>query len=301
MNNNNRHIIAHMLGWKLSEITKKLDDIKNAGFDGVQVSPLQGCKDDNNHEFWIYYQPLSMSLVGSKQIGYREDLIELCKEAKKRDIFVSVDLVLRHTAGVNSGELIPHEKVDKILTDNPYFWTHAENTTDYWDRFKSTNYAFGMPMLDYNNWDLQDLYIKYIQDLKNCGVSSLRIDMAKHLSLPEEDSVFWTRVFDRFKDMFVYAECLECETDLLDKYAKYVDVITDYRMPSDRSKAVIFIESHDTYWTFKSTTKMSDNQILDEYEYLMKTNRDSHILFFVRPFNDTFISDRMKYINNTYR
>lgn len=301
MNDNKRHIIAHLLGWKLRDITKNLDAIKSAGFDGIQVSPLQGCKDDNNHEFWIYYQPLSMSLIGSKQIGYKEDLMELCREAEKRNIFISVDLVLRHVAGLNSGELIPHEKVDKILTDNPYFWTHATNTTDYWDRHKSITRAFGMPMLDYNNWDLQDLYKQYIRSLKECGVKSLRIDMGKHFSLPEEGSVFWTRVFDEFKDMFNYCECLECETELLDKYTKYMNVITDYRMPTDRSKAVVFIESHDSYFTFKTTTKMSDHQILDEYEYLIKTNKDSHILFFVRPFNNTFISERMKYINNTYK
>jgi glycosidase len=96
---NNRHIIAHLLSWRLSDITSKLDQIKEAGFDTILVSPLQGCKDDNNHGFWIYYQPLSMSLVGSKQIGYREDLINLCKEAEKRNIIISVDLVFRHSAG----------------------------------------------------------------------------------------------------------------------------------------------------------------------------------------------------------
>lgn len=295
-----REIIGHFFQWKLRDITKELDNIKSSGYTCVQISPLQGCKDDG-HEFWKLYQPTHMSLVGSKQIGYKEDLIELCSEANKRNIKVIADVVLRHTAGKNSGELIPHETVDNKLIENPYFWTHATNTTDYKDRYKSITRAFGMPMLDYNNWDLQDIYIEFLEDLKSCGVSGFRVDMGKHFALKEEGSFFWERVFGRFNNMFNYAECLECNKDLLDKYTKFINVITDYYLPTDKSKAIIYLMSHDTEETWGFTKKMKDNDIIREWEIMLRENKESHVMFYLRSFSDLWKSEEIKRINNTYR
>lgn len=297
---NQREIIAHFFQWKLKDITKELDNIKACGYTTLQISPLQGCKDDGN-EFWKLYQPTHMALVGSEQIGYREDLIELCYEANKRGLKVIADVVLRHTAGVNTGELIPHETVDKKLIDNPYFWTNATNTSDYKDRYKAITRAFGMPMLDYNNWDLQDIYIEFLEDLKSCGISGFRIDMGKHFGLEEEGSVFWNRVFGRFSDMFNYAECLECDKTLLDKYTKFINVITDYYLPTDKSKAVIYIMSHDSEETWGFTKKMKNNDIIREWEIMLRENKESHVMFYLRSFSDLWKNEEIKKINNTYK
>jgi len=295
-----RQIIAHFFQWRLTDITKELDNVKLAGYNAIQISPMQGCKDDGN-EFWKLYQPTHMALVGSKQIGYKKDLIELCSEAKKRNIKVIADVVLRHTAGVNSGELIPHETVDKKLTDNPYFWTNAKNTTNFKDRWSATNLAFGMPMLDYNNWELQDIYIRFLDELKESGCDGFRVDMSKHFALEEEGSVFWTRVFSRYSSLFNYAECLECDKNLLDKYTKFINVITDYYLPTDKSKAIIYIMSHDTEETWGFTKKMKDNDIIREWRNLLNDNKESHVLFYIRSWSDLWKSDAIKEINYTYR
>jgi len=229
-------------------------------------------------------------------------LIELCREAKKRGIGIISDIILRHTAGTNDGKLVPHEDVAEQLKNNKYFWTNAENTTNYKSRFCATNMAFGMPMLDYFNYQLQDLYIEFLEDLKRCGISGFRIDMGKHFALKEEDDRcdFWERVFGKYKDMFNYAECLECDKNLLDKYTKFINVLTD-SSASDRSKMVIFIESHDTYHTFGYTKKMNDRMISDEWKNLLKSNRESHMLFFSRPDSNLWQSDEIKNINNQYK
>jgi alpha-amylase len=292
-----REIILHCFMWKLRDITKELENIKNSGYTAIQITPIQPCKDGS--EFWTYYQPLAFA-IGNKT-GTKEDLKELCNKAKELNIKIIADVVLRHTAGVNSGKLIAHEKVDKALTSNPYFWTNAENTTDYNNRWCAIHKAFGMPMLDYNNWDLQDLMIKFLSELREYGVLGLRVDMGKHFALEEEGSLFWKRVFGGFSDMFNYAECLECDKSLLDKYTKFINVITDYHMPSDRSKAVIFIMSHDTEETWGFTKKMKDSDIIREWEILLRENRESHILFYVRPFSNLYKSDKIREINCKYK
>jgi len=253
----NRKIIGHFFQWKLKDITNNLNKIKECGYNAVQITPIQPCKEGG--EFWTYYQPLSFEI--GNRTGTKEDLIELCYEANKIGIDIIVDVVLRHTAGTNDGKLRPHEAVDNKLKDNPYFWTNADNTTNYNDRWCTCNKAFGMPMLDYNNYDLQHIYINFLEELKECGVKGFRVDMGKHFSLEEEGSQFWGRVFGNFEDMFNYAECLDCSKEILDKYTKVINVLTN-GSASDKSKMVIYIMSHDTEETWGFTKKMNDELII---------------------------------------
>jgi glycosidase len=292
----NRQIIMHTFLWKIKDITKNLDKIKESGFTAIQTNVIQPCKEGD--EWWTYYQPTHFK-VGNK-CGSREDLIELCREAKKRDIKVIVDVVLRHCAGNNRGELIPHEAVDEELKNNPDFWTNAENTTDYQSREHAISKAFGMPMLNYDSPLLQQRFIDFLQDLKDCNVSGFRIDMGKHFALKEEGSDFWENVFGRFSDMFNYAECLECSKELLDKYTKFINVLTD-SSASDRSKMVVFIMTHDTEETWGFTKNMNDRTIINEWRYLLQSNRESHVLWYCRAWSDLWQSDEIKWINREFR
>lgn len=287
-----REIIIHTFQCPIKHIIKNLDKIKEQSFTAIQLSPIQPIKSGN--EWWCYYQPLGFS-IGNKS-GSKEDLINLCSEAKKLGIKVIVDVVLRHTA-TDDGRLVPGKDVDKTLTDNPYFWTNAENTYDYYNRFEVIHKAFGLPMLDYNNEQLQNIYIKFLEELKSCGVSGFRVDMGKHFGLPEENSNFWPRVFGRFSDMFNYAECLECSTEILDKYDEFVNVLTDDKNSSDKSKMVIFIMSHDTELTFGYTLHMTDEIIIREWEHLLRDYRESHVLFYCRSYSNLWQSDEIRKIN----
>ncbi|MBY6838682.1 alpha-amylase family glycosyl hydrolase [Clostridium botulinum] len=293
-----RSIILHLLQWNLKSIIKELPKIKEQGFNKILISSVQGTKDENNYEFWQLYQPLGLRIIDSKQIGAKEDLTNLCREANQYNIDIIVDIVLRHTAGVNTGELIPHEKVDKALTDNKYFWTNAPNCDNYYDRWKVYSLATGLPMLDYNNYDLQKIYINFIQELKNCGVKGLRLDQAKHYALKEEGSHFFENVFGRFKDMFIFGECIDTPKELLDKYIDNgINVYTDYNLPTDKSKAVIAIESHDTFHTFKNTRHMDSTMLIREWEFLLNNNRESSVMWYCRPFDNTCFSDEIRRIN----
>ena len=215
----NREIILHCFQWKLNDIFLELETIKECGYTAIQITPIQPCK--SGSEWWTYYQPTAFDI--GNRTGTKEDLIKLCNKAKELGLKIICDVVLRHTAGTNDGELKPHEDVDLKLKNNPYFWTNSKNTTNYKDRWSAIHMAFGMPMLDYYNFDLQDIYFNFLNELRSCGVSGFRIDMGKHFALKEEDNncYFWERVFNEFKDLYNYAECLECDTELLNKYTKF--------------------------------------------------------------------------------
>lgn len=290
-----REKILHCFLWKLKDITNNLESIKQSGYTAVQVSPLQPIKKGN--EWWCDYQPIAFK-VGNRY-GSKQDLIELCSKAREKGIKIIVDVVLRHVAGRSDGKLVPHEDVDNALKSNPRFWTNAENTTDYHNRTAAITKAFGMPMLDYNNKELQDIYINYLDDLRECGASGFRVDMGKHFALNEEGSNFWERVFGRHSSLFNYAECLECSKELLDKYTKFIKVLTD-STASNKEKMVIFIMSHDTKETWGLTKKMDDKVIVKEWEHLLKTNDKSDVLFYPRRFSNLWRSEEIKRINLKY-
>ena len=286
-----REIILHCFNWKLTDITKDLKTIKECGYTSIQVSPIQSCS--KSSEWWALYQPLAFTI--GNRTGSKEDLIELCAEAKKLGIKIIVDVVLRHCA-TDDGQLIPSKTVDSKLRSNPKFWTNAKNATNFESRDEVINGAFGLPMLDYNNTELQDIYIEYLQELKDCNIDGFRVDMGKHLSLPSEGSNFWERVFGQFKDMFNYIECLDCSKELLDEYTKFTTVLTNDNA-SDQSKMVIFIMSHDTELTFQSTIHITDDLIKSEWDNLLKFYKESHVLFYCRPYSDVWKSAEIKKSN----
>lgn len=288
-----REIILHCFQWRLQDIISQLKMIKECGYTAIQISPVQPCKDGN--EWWCDYQPTGFR-IGNRH-GSKEDLIELCNEATKLGIRIIVDVVLRHCAGTNDGKLVPHEDVDSILRDNKYFWTNAQNTTNHKDRWWQIHGAFGMPMLDYNNWDLQNIFISFLDELTWCGVSGFRVDMGKHFALKEEGSVFWERVFGRYSNLFNYAECLECDRHLLDLYARHMGVISDYHSPSDKSKLITYIMTHDTEETWGFTKGKNDDMIINEWRYLLQSNKESHVLFYTRSFSDLWKTQAIKDIN----
>lgn len=299
---------------KLSIVEENCKHYSKSGFTAIQIGPIQPCKlslkDDIYEDWWKLYQPYSFEI--GNPLGNKKDLINLCKEAHKYNLKVVVDIVLRHVASDDFDCTKKNENVSHNLLYNKYFWSNAQNINNYNDRWQCTHLATGMPMLDYWNYDLQDLYIKFMDELISCGVDGFRLDQGKHYCLPFEDKRchFWQRVFGRYKDKFNYAECIQCDKWLLDKYSEYINVLTD-KEASDKSKMVIYVESHDSYLNNSEagyTKNMEDSMLLNEYENMLKYNKYSNILFYERKpiknrkktdFN-LYKSEIMSYINHKY-
>lgn len=296
----NREIILHCYQWRLKDITANLDKIKESGFTVIQTSPVQGCKNDGN-QGWLLYQPLDLAFVESKQIGSEKDFEELCVEAHKRGLKIIVDVILRHVAGQDDGALIPHCKVSKCLTCNCTNWAaDVCNATNYEDRQQIINYATGLPMLDYRSESIQKRCIDFLNALEKLGADGFRLDQLKHFALPSEGCDFLEKVFDPFKNDLTYGEVLECDYNLLSEYVKHMKVLS-WKECDNMSQRVLYIETHDTFHTWKFTSNLDDNKITNEWRNLLINNKENNVIFFPRPFNNLWNSEEIKKINKELR
>lgn len=218
---------------------------------------------------------------------------KICTEAKENNIKVIVDVVLNHVAGINSGLLLPHERVR--IRDRE-FYKDSILIEDWKSREQVINGCIGVPCLKLENFKLQDIIIKFLNSLIDCGVEGFRFDAGKHIKLPEEGSEFWVRVLKKLKrnDLFNYAEIIFEDKETIFKYTKYIKVLTENK-EINSDKIVSFIESHDSYLEFGYTRKLSDRDIIEGYGKICEIYKNT--LFYARPFNNTWKNEEIKRIN----
>lgn len=280
--------ILHLFQWKINDIIPELKTIKEQGFDAIQISPIQGTK-DSGMEWWKLYQPVNLK-IGNEQIGSKKDLINLIQEARKFNLKIIVDIVLRHVAGDESYPLKPHRNVDPELL--PYLAEPIEAVNIDSDRWQCTRRCTGMPMLNYDNPELQKLYKRFLDELIFIGVDGFRLDQLKHYALPEEGS----NIMDIFTQYNMYGEAINCSKEILDKYSKYMKVLTEGR-PSDITKLVAKFESHDDYLDTGLTKRMSDQMRLTEWDILVNHLPGCDCLYYARPFEILWKTEDMRKIN----
>lgn len=280
--------ILHLFQWRINDIIPELKTIKEQGFDAIQISPIQGTK-DSGIEWWKLYQPINLK-IGNEQIGSKKDLINLIQEARKFNLKIIVDIVLRHVAGDESYPLKPHRNVDPELLQ--YLAEPIDAVNIDGDRWQCTRRCTGMPMLNYDNPELQKLYKRFLDELIFIGVDGFRLDQLKHYALPEEGS----NIMDIFTQYNMYGEAINCSKELLDKYSKYMEVLTEGR-PSDITKLVAKFESHDDYLDTGLTKRMNDGMRLTEWDILVNHLPGCDCLYYARPFETLWKSEDMRKIN----
>lgn len=288
--------ILHLFQWNLRDIINNLKYIKESKWDSILINPIQPNKEPNG-DWYMNYQIINLSI--GNHVGTKEDLIELCNKAHKLGLNIYIDTVITHYANKDGGKgkFIPHELVDKELVNNKYFW-REKKSIDYNSRWSITHNCNDLASIDVSNYDYQDLVINFYNELIDCGVDGLRIDSAKMISLPEEDSNnFFPRVINGLKkDIFVFGEVIHESQGLLNMYQKHISVLTNLSNEAyniDRNKEIVFVESHDSYKdnTIGYTKRLSEEQILENYKYLTKDFPNT--LFYCRPFSEVW-----RYANN---
>ena len=280
--------ILHLFQWRINDIIPELKTIKDQGFDAIQISPIQGTK-DSGMEWWKLYQPINLK-IGNEQIGSKKDLINLIQEARKYNIRIIVDIVLRHVAGDEIYPLKPHRNVDPELLQYLAEPIEAVNIDN--DRWQCTRRCTGMPMLDYDNVKLRKLYRRFLDELVFIGVDGFRLDQLKHYALPEEGG----KALELFSRYNMYGEAINCSKELLNKYSKYMKVLTEGR-PSDITKLVAKFESHDDYLELGLTKRMTDEMRLTEWDILVNQLQGCDCLYYARPFETLWKSEEMRKIN----
>ena len=284
--------ILHLFQWRINDIIPELKTIKNQGFDAIQISPIQGTK-DSGMEWWKLYQPINLK-IGNEQIGSKKDLINLIQEARKYNIRIIVDIVLRHVAGDESYPLKPHRNVDPELL--PYLAEPIDGVNIDNDRWQCTRRCTGMPMLNYDDPELQKLYKRFLDELVFIGVDGFRLDQLKHYALPQEGS----NIMGLFMQYKMYGECINCSNRLLNEYIKYMKVLTEGR-PWDISRLVAKFETHDDYLGegpgLGLTKRMTDQMRLTEWDILVNHLPGCDCLYYARPFETLWKSEEMRKIN----
>lgn len=280
--------ILHLFQWRINDIIPELKTIKDQGFDAIQISPIQGTK-DSGMEWWKLYQPINLK-IGNEQIGSKKDLINLIQEARKYNIRIIVDIVLRHVAGDETYPLKPHRNVDPELL--PYLAEPIDAVNIDNDRWQCTRRCTGMPMLNYDDSNLMKLYRRFLDELVFIGVDGFRLDQLKHYALPEEGG----KALELFSRYNMYGEALNCSKELLNKYSKYMKVLTEGR-PSDITKLVAKFESHDDYLELGLTKRMTDEMRLIEWDVLVNHLSGCDCLYYTRPFETLWKSEEMRKIN----
>lgn len=333
----NNNVILHAWCWSFNTIKDNMKNIADAGYTIVQTSPAQTCVTETRgdkgggnqlygHGKWYYqYQPTDWK-IGNYQMGTRDDFKALCNEAKKYGVKVIVDVLPNHTS-------IDDTRVSDDLDaavgghDNLYHANGFKAITDYNDRLQCTTGEMGLlPDLNTENPDFQAYYMKYVNDLINCGARGFRYDTAKHIGLPSDpkdpkakENDFWPIAMGQKSvkgislalnrdSLFIYGEVLQDRNVKEKEYAEFFDLtassyghilrnileakswkkdnVLNWAHPVNPSHLVTWVESHDTYCNNHESAKLSNDQIRLGWVFLTARQFGTP-LFYSRPNGST--------------
>ena len=183
-NNNNlpdkaeEGLMLHCYRWRFTDIKNTLPQIAEAGYNSIQVFPVQGTK-ANTNEWWLMYQPTNYE-IGNYQLGTEAEFKALCAEAEKYGIKIIVDVVFNHVAEGNSSGTWS-DMVDSSLKRSELYHNQG-SIYNYQDRYEVTQKNMGgLPDLATQRTDVQDMHINFLNKLVDAGADGFRFDAAKHI------------------------------------------------------------------------------------------------------------------------
>lgn len=293
-NTEERARIIQMFNWKLRDITNVVEDIKVQGFNTILISPIQGLKQPLS-DWWLLYQPTNYKI--GNDLGTKEDLVNLCNVASAYGVRIMVDVVLHHVANREGNDL--SDKVDNEIKnlDNLFYEDSFKLTDNYNDHYIATHYSLGgLPALNLNNTHLRKLQFDFLKELVNCGVSCFRFDALKHLS---DDNNYFEEMMEEVGEEYIknsIGEIIENPPrKIIELYKKYMNIACGYTDDRKENKEVIWSYSHDDEFSFKNIAP-DNNSLINSYRYL-NDNYKADLLFYVRPFNNTWRDYRIREIN----
>lgn len=311
--------ILQAFSWKLKEVTQYAQEIAEAGYSAVQISPIQHTKNTTNdgayaNDWWSFYQPVDFTI--GNELGTAQDLKEMCDTLHSYGVKVIADVVTNHTM-----ECVKTDTVNKLSTTmqgylrrNQYSHTMTSDNT----RISQVQDDLGGNLSDINtaNKDYQNYVIKYLNSLADCGVDGYRFDAAKHIETPDDPSGvasdYWPTVIGAIKqknpNAYIYGEILNPAGKFnISSYTKYMDV-TDYAFGgtvrsaltaskksasslvnygfsgTSKNQNVLWIESHDNFCDGTSASAFKGKpQLIVAGWAAIASRKDAPALFFPRP------------------
>ena len=286
--------ILHCFNWKLVDIVSILDEVKNQGFDAIQINPIQPLKEDGIKEWWMSYQPIDFSI--GNYFRTKENLIYLCEESNKREIKIFADVVINHTGASVEDDLTPHQRVNPLLKNKDY-WRPKIRVSNWGNRYDVIHNCIDLPGLNVYHPFVENMIVKFLNELIDCGINGFRFDAAKSIGLPSEGYRFWPNIIYRLKKygLFLYGEIIfEEDMKIKDEYALYMHILGNYDC-TDPNQMVKYIENHDTFLSDSElgyTKNWPSSLIVDEYSILVRNYENT--LFYARPFDDSWKSEKIR-------
>lgn len=314
--------ILHAWDWKFTDVTKGIEEIVEAGYSVVQVSPCQTCEDaKTNNDWWKLYQPYDYSFGNS--LGSEEDFKEMCDTAEKYGVSIVVDVVANHVAGTGTGNCGERKsQVNAWWTDEKFHGTGVKFTGDFDEnREMMVRSNIGMPDIATEREDVQERMISYLETMLDMGADGFRYDAAKHIGTTSDSGnskdTFWKNisaaVAAKRPDALVYGEILNGMPVSDEYYVNDGIKVTEsqkgwdmkdllqgtgtvsqktafnYTRKASADKLITWVENHDTYLNHWGSTGlsghanyMSDEQIILAWS-TVGARADSQALFFARP------------------
>ncbi len=276
-------------------------------------------------KWYYYYQPTDWK-IGNYLLGTRDQFKAMMDSAKKYNVNIIVDVLPNHTAVDHTAVLPDLDNAvgghDKLFHANGF--NLIQDYNDRYQC--TTGMMGGLPDVNTENPDFQHYYMTYVNDLLSLGVKGFRYDTAKHIGLPSDplDSLstrnnFWDVATGRedvkglrlavpADSLFIYGEVLQDKNVKEAEYAEYMkltasayghamrtvlekadfnaDSLLSWHHPSDGSKLVTWVESHDTYANEHESAGLTDDQIRMGWIFLT-ARQNGTPLFFSRPAGST--------------
>ena len=255
--------ILHCWNWSYNNIKEHMEEIAQAGFSGIQTSPVQQPKDytyegvvyttvgtpdgtgGSDGQWWKLYQPVSFNICDNGQtwLGSKQEFADMCAEAEKYNIKVIVDVVVNHM-GNNTGwknsmsDITPQVGTycnKDMLSDETYWHINSYQCWMSDSRMHITQGTIGMPDLNTADERVQNMVLDLLKECVDAGADGFRFDAAKHIETPNDDAAFasdfWPNVINGIRaysdhELFIYGEILNSPGENFDikNYTEYMSV-----------------------------------------------------------------------------
>lgn len=159
----------------LNGVTKKIDYIKNLGFDGIWLMPIHQSGSYHKYDVKDYYSI-------DKEYGTIDDMKSLIKACNDNNIKLIMDLVVNHTSDLNKWFIEATKAKYNNDLESKYlnYYNFSDEQLDgyrkYTDYYYEARFASNMPDLNLDSNDVRNEIkdiMKYWLDL---GVSGFRLD-----------------------------------------------------------------------------------------------------------------------------
>ena len=286
-----RQIVFQAWMWKLNEIP--VEEIAKQGFTAIQTSPLQPIKEPIRSDLnnaWAIYQPIDYTI--GNDLGTEEDLRNLADRCHRNGLKLIVDIVMHHVAN-ERGNDISHLVKDEYR----HFYNDSFiDIHDYNSEYELTHRSLtGLPALNLENETIINAQFNYLKQLKDAGVSGVRVDAFKHIiksyrkRLAEE-----LRELDMIEDS--YGEVIFADKQLQKNYDELPLYVNQSIYNSSQYCAVV---SHDDWeGSANPFLNRNPNYLYAEYGYMMDMPCKPNVVYFCRQKEDNlWRSENIRNIN----